>query len=159
MATIADEIESYIISAIELNDNNWVEIKRSHLSYRFACVPSQINYVLKTRFSPERGFLVQSKRGGGGYLRIEKLTNDDESAFLRQLIEECGNRSVSLRVATGLVERLVEEDFLTGREGLLVKNMVHHNVLAGAVEVQDEVRALLLKSVLLTLLREEFQNC
>ena len=70
MRNISDIIEQYLKQVIDLSNNNVIEIKRNEIADRFECVPSQINYVINTRFTLERGFVVESKRGGGGYIRI-----------------------------------------------------------------------------------------
>ncbi len=72
MRNISDIIEQYLKQVIDLSNNNVIEIKRNEIADRFECVPSQINYVINTRFTLERGFVVESKRGGGGYIRIIK---------------------------------------------------------------------------------------
>ena len=73
MRNISDIIEKYLKQVIDLSNNNAIEIKRNEVADRFDCVPSQINYVINTRFTLERGFVVESKRGGGGYIRIIKV--------------------------------------------------------------------------------------
>ena len=77
---ISDIIENYLKSI--LSDNNQIEIKRSQIADRFDVVPSQINYVIKTRFTTQEGYIVESKRGGGGYIRIEKVNLLDNTDFL-----------------------------------------------------------------------------
>ena len=72
MRNISDIIENYLKKVLELSDTEIIEIKRGEMADKFQCVPSQINYVINTRFTIERGYLVESKRGGGGYIRITK---------------------------------------------------------------------------------------
>ena len=71
MATVSDVIEEFILSI--LDNSNEIDLSRNELAEYFKCVPSQINYVLSTRFSPERGYYVESKRGGGGNIKIKRI--------------------------------------------------------------------------------------
>ena len=68
---MSDIIESYLKQILQQEEH--VEISRSEIADQFQCVPSQINYVINTRFTPQKGYIVESKRGGGGYIRIMKL--------------------------------------------------------------------------------------
>ena len=77
MRNISDVIESYLKQILEMSQQDILEIKRNEIADKFQCVPSQINYVINTRFTIERGYLVESKRGGGGYIRIMKVKSQD----------------------------------------------------------------------------------
>lgn len=156
MRSLADRIEAYIKQMLEVSEQGFVELQRSEIAQIFACVPSQINYVLSTRFSPEQGYLVESRRGGGGYLRIIKLDVDSKE-WLSDLIAMVDNSFVSQQAGEGLVDRLLEEEFLTGREALLVKAIISREALPVPLPQRDLVRAHLLKAVLVTLMRDEFQ--
>ena len=70
MATLSDSIERYLKGRLSKAVEGVIEIRRSEVAEQFDCVPSQINYVLETRFTPQRGYYVESRRGGGGYIRI-----------------------------------------------------------------------------------------
>src|SRR6476469_6080894 len=85
MRNISDIIESYLKHVLELSEGEIVEIKRSEVADKFQCVPSQINYVINTRFTIERGYMVESKRGGGGYIRITKVRIHDKAHLIDQL--------------------------------------------------------------------------
>ena len=86
---LSDVIEEYIKKAIEQEEE--VELKRSELAQIFNCVPSQINYVISTRFIPELGFYVESRRGGNGYIRISRITHS-KSEYLKNIICKIGNK-------------------------------------------------------------------
>ena len=86
MRNISDIIEQYLKQVIDLSNNNVIEIKRNEIADRFECVPSQINYVINTRFTLERGFIVESKRGGGGYIRIIKVKLHDDIDIIDQML-------------------------------------------------------------------------
>ena len=157
MSNISDMIESYLKKLLSESQKDSVEIRRSELAVRFSCVPSQINYVLGTRFTTEQGYLVESRRGGGGYVRIIKsyFTEDSE---IYNLINELQGKMVNQYIAGGLIERLVEEGFLTIREGLLMRAVIQNEVLGTRVELRDLIRGNILRTMLLTLFREEFQD-
>ena len=157
MGTLANEIERYIKRILEASKDGSVELQRNELALKFSCVPSQINYVLGTRFTTEQGYIVESRRGGGGFVRIVKSYYTDDSE-LCQLIKQLQGKMVNQYAAEGLIERLVDEDILTMREGLLIKAIVHGDVLNSQAKDHHILRGNILAHVLLTLLRDEFQD-
>lgn len=113
-------IEEYISELIEENEEGAVSLRRKDLAERFGCVPSQINYVLRSRFSPENGFLVESQRGGHGYIRVAQLTFrncDEEIMHLEDLIGGALSEQESRRLLVNLQNR----DIITPRERLLIE--------------------------------------
>lgn len=96
-----------------------VEIKRAELATRFRCVPSQINYVLQTRFTPERGYVIESRRGGGGYIRIIRLSDGPRTRFLRGLLADLDD-TLTVQEARGYLHRMFEAGILTRREQRLI---------------------------------------
>ncbi len=157
METIADQIEAYIKEMLAHSEEGVLELRRSDLAETFMCVPSQINYVLETRFNAQQGYFVESRRGGGGYLRIVRLTiNPDQD--LEQMVEAASNKRFSQQAGEGLLNRLVEEGFLTRREGKLLKSMIDNNVLKHAWQDREQLRGALLKTVLINILREDFEK-
>ncbi len=118
MATLSDYIEEYLRNLLE-ESGEVVEIKRGELATRFRCVPSQINYVLQTRFTPERGYVIESRRGGGGYIRIIRLSDGPRSRLLRALIANIGEK-LTVSEARGYLGRLVEAGVVTRREARLM---------------------------------------
>lgn len=157
MGTIADEIERYIKRILDASQNGVVELQRNELALKFSCVPSQINYVLSTRFTVEQGYIVESRRGGGGYVRIVKAYVNDDSE-LSSLIKQLQGKMLNQYAGEGLVQKLVENEFLTEREGLLIKTIINDEVLNGQAKDSNLLRADILSAVLLTLLKEEFDN-
>lgn len=153
MRSLADKIENYLKELLQRSQGS-VEIQRSELAQVFACVPSQINYVLSTRFTVEQGYLVESRRGGGGYVRIVKLPLNGEKP-LRRLIEASVERRTSQQVAEGLIDRLVEEGFLTRREGKLMRAVVDRDVLAIPLPERDLLRSRIIRAMLLTILQDD----
>ncbi|MEG1537530.1 MAG: CtsR family transcriptional regulator [Clostridiales bacterium] len=154
MSTLASQIEEYIKRLLASSEKGVLELKRSDLAEIFMCVPSQINYVLTTRFSSGQGYLVESRRGGGGYLRIIKLSMESGSDLISLLNAAKGQR-VSRQAGEKLVQRLVEEEFLTKREGMIILALTDEQVLKNC-EDSDGMRGELLNQLLLLLLRDDF---
>lgn len=150
MRNISDIIENYLKKVFESSGNEIVEIKRSEIADKFQCVPSQINYVINTRFTIERGYMVESKRGGGGYIRIMKVQSLDHAHLVDQLISLVDNR-VSQSNAEDLVYRLVEEEVITLREAKIMISVMDRSVLYIDLPDRDELRARMLKAMLITL--------
>ncbi|MEE6691207.1 CtsR family transcriptional regulator [Lactiplantibacillus plantarum] len=123
---ISDIIEKYLKSI--LADSEHVEIRRSEIADLFNVVPSQINYVIKTRFTIQNGYLVESKRGGGGYIRIEKVNLVDDADVLDALIQVIGD-SITQRDAYAVVQSLYEDDVLNRREVQLILVAIDHETL------------------------------
>ena len=142
---MSDIIESYLKKVLGQSDQ--VEIRRSEMADLFNCVPSQINYVINTRFTVQKGYLVESKRGGGGYIRIIKVKLLDESEMLDTIIEIVGT-SISQNDAYAIVQKLYEGEFLTKREAVILMATVDKNVLGLESSLAKEVRARILKSCL-----------
>jgi len=154
MGNLADRIEEYLKRILEKTSEGYIILQRSELAVEFSCVPSQINYVLDTRFTIERGYLVESRRGGGGYLRIVRLGLGLEGQYqqvMRQLIGE----QLSCDRSYGLVQRLVDEDLVTTREAAMIKSVLSSGVLGGEFRDWDVLRARLMKIILTTLSRDD----
>lgn len=154
MGNLADRIEEYLKQILENTTEGYIVLQRSELAGEFSCVPSQINYVLDTRFTVERGYLVESRRGGGGYLRIIRLGLGTEGQYqqaIRQLIGE----QLSRERTNALVGRLLDEELVTIREAALIKSVLSGNNLGGEFRDWDTLRALLMKDILTTLSRDD----
>ncbi|AHF05863.1 CtsR family transcriptional regulator [Desulfitobacterium metallireducens] len=154
MSNLADRIESYLKKILEETDEGFVVLQRGVLAGEFSCAPSQINYVLGTRFTVERGYLVESRRGGGGYLRIVRLGWNQDSQFqglIRQLIGD----QLTYERALGLLKRLLEEEVVSSREAALIRTMLHPDSLNNDVFHPDILRAHMMKRILTTLSRED----
>ncbi|MFS0865320.1 CtsR family transcriptional regulator [Fredinandcohnia sp. 179-A 10B2 NHS] len=151
MRNISDIIEQYLKNVLDMSDRAIVEIKRSEIADKFECVPSQINYVINTRFTLERGYLVESKRGGGGYIRIMKVTANDDSQLLEQLVRLI-DRRISQTSAEDVIVRLVEEEVISKREAKIMLSVIDRSVLFIELPHRDELRARMLKAMLTTLM-------
>ena len=150
MRNISDIIEQYLKQVIDLSNNNVIEIKRNEIADRFECVPSQINYVINTRFTLERGFVVESKRGGGGYIRIIKVKLHDDIDIIDQMLHMI-DHSVAQGNAESKIIRLLEEGIITGREAKLMLSVLDRSVLSMDIPSRDELRARILCAMLRTL--------
>jgi transcriptional regulator of stress and heat shock response len=150
MRNISDIIENYLKKVFESSGNEIVEIKRSEIADKFQCVPSQINYVINTRFTIERGYMVESKRGGGGYIRIMKVHSHDHAHLIDQLISLVDAR-LSQNTAEDVVYRLVEEEVITIREAKIMISVMDRSVIYLDLPERDELRARMLKAMLITL--------
>jgi transcriptional regulator CtsR len=124
------------------------------LADTFSCAPSQINYVLTTRFTAERGYLVESRRGGGGYLRIVKLGLDPEGKFQRLMAELIGEE-LSQDRANNLIDRLEEEEIFTKREAILIKSIFADRILNDLVLSPEVLRAKMMKEILANMCRDD----
>ncbi|GGD03733.1 transcriptional regulator [Thalassobacillus devorans] len=150
MRNISDIIEAYLKQILDSNRQDAIEIKRSEIAERFQCVPSQINYVIKTRFTVEKGYIVESKRGGGGYIRIIRVKHQDDTKLLDEILENIRDK-VTQTAAIDIIERLLEEEIITEREAKLMVSVMTRQVLTFQLPLRDEVRARILTAMLTTL--------
>ncbi|MBP1047922.1 CtsR family transcriptional regulator [Enterococcus sp. BWM-S5] len=148
----SDLIEAYLKKILE--DNSKIEIRRAEMANLFNCVPSQINYVINTRFTIQRGYSVESKRGGGGYIRIAKVTISDSTQLLKQIEKFIGDQ-LSEKDALTFVQKLYEEKVVTKREGNIMLAALGKNVLGKFGVKEDFLRAQLMYSFLERLSYEE----
>lgn len=153
MRNISDLIEQYLKQMLRESEDGVVEIQRNELADRFSCVPSQINYVIGTRFTLERGYLVESKRGGGGYIRIRKLELPAYKPIHEHVLRTIGDR-IDQTAAEGLIYQLLEAGLLKRREARLIQAAVSRETIALKLPQRDEVRSRLLKAMLIALLAE-----
>jgi len=143
---LSNIIEEFLKELIEQENGN-IEIKRNELAGRFNCVPSQINYVISTRFSPERGYRVESRRGGGGYIRITQVKVSEEDYVLR-LIGLIGEY-ISYRNAESIIKSLYENRIVDKKSANIILTAVSDNSLIIKQPERDIVRAKLLKNILI----------
>ncbi|WP_130808017.1 CtsR family transcriptional regulator [Senegalia massiliensis] len=154
MARISDIIERFIVSMMTNTEKDILEIQRNELAEHFNCAPSQINYVLATRFTPEKGYYIESKRGGGGYIKIIRVNIKEEKDIRKLLINSIGN-SITTQKAYNIIDNLKEKEFITNRESLIMKNAISNSALSFVMEYKNELRAKIFKYMLISLLSEE----
>ena len=109
---MTDILEQYIMSLFNEASEDHIIIKRSNVAQKFDCVPSQLNYVIKTRFTPEHGFIIESKRGGGGFIRITKITLHTNKDYIDYLIETVDNEIIEVEEAIRIAKILLEKDYI-----------------------------------------------
>ena len=145
---ISDLIAGFLQECLDETGDGVLEVQRSDLAQRFNCVPSQINYVMSTRFSPERGYIVESRRGGNGYIRITRVQVDRET-LLMHVINSLGDR-VDLPSFRAILGNLAEAGALKEDLARTLLAAVGDKAL-GAVprDLRDQVRADVLKNVLI----------
>ena len=156
MAKLSDTIEEFILSMLSACENS-VDFKRNELAQYFNCVPSQINYVLATRFTSDKGYLVESKKGGGGYIRIIKATNTEDN-FLMYLLQERIGNSITLNECDGLLYRMAELDLITNRERNIIFSSLKDVPIPMNAQIKDIIRAAVFKNIILSILNEEEGN-
>jgi len=151
MPSLSDQIEKYLRRLLR-NYEGKVEIKRNKLADDFDCAPSQINYVLDTRFTIERGYIVESQRGGGGYVRIIRIKVDSETKTLKKIISGL-DEPVTQKEAEGIIARLYDNNVITKREKFIMKMAIHRRVIGVDLPYRDYIRGRILSSMLEVILK------
>lgn len=144
---ISDIIENFIKEMLEEDDS--AIIQRNDLAEHFNCVPSQINYVISTRFTPIHGYYVESQRGGGGYIKIRKV-NVTNSDYLMHIITSIGN-TITAKEVDVFVNNFIDLNIINDKEARLLKSATSDKVLNLPVQTKDEIRARIFKNMLITL--------
>jgi len=154
VSRLSDVIERFIKELMEEGDKDILEIQRNQLAKYFNCAPSQINYVLTTRFGFDKGYYIQSRRGGGGYIKIQKI-NIDTKQYLDNIIYEYIGDSISQFDALRVIGNLRERGIITPREQLIMEAASNSKTINVFSPSKDEVRANILKAMLLVLITEK----
>ena len=147
---MSDMIEEFIKELFD--DDDYIEIQRNDLAEHFNCVPSQINYVISTRFKPSQGYYVESKRGGGGHISIRKI-NTTKSNYLMHTISSIGDKLTSQEVDIFL-SNFLSYGVVTEKEAKLLKVATSDNVLNVPQNTKDELRARIFKNMLINLVED-----
>ncbi len=150
---LSDTIEAFIkeLMAEEAAQQTQVELKRNELAEYFRCAPSQINYVLATRFTPDHGYIIESRRGGGGYIRIIRITPQDgreqHMLLLHQRIGEAISEQQALAVISGMLQQLA----ITPGQARIMRAAVSGAAIALPINIKDVLRAAILRNMLLAI--------
>jgi transcriptional regulator CtsR len=144
VASLADHIERYIESLIAQGEGV-AEIQRALIAELFRCAPSQVTYVISSRFSPERGYLIESRRGGGGFIRLTKVSLDAER--VRDILSDVGNH-LSQGESYDYLDRLLEEGYLDDRTYTVMRAALSRNALTLGLPERDLLRANIFKAML-----------
>lgn len=153
MRPLSDMIERFIKALME-EDETQVELKRNELAEHFQCAPSQINYVLATRFTPDHGYVIESRRGGGGYIRIVRITHTSETELLAQMYERVGTE-INQNDAMRMIQRLQEAQIVTMEEAQLMHAALTPSGVPLPLSMKDALRAGTLRSMLLALAKRK----
>jgi len=150
MARLSDVIESFLKELINDMDGT-IEIQRNELANKFNCVPSQINYVIQTRFSNNQGYYVESRRGGGGHISIKRVRSNSNGTYLMHIISSMGNR-ISQHSAEVFINNFVDYSTIDVNQSILLKAATSDKALINIhPNNRDIVRASILKNMLLSL--------
>lgn len=145
---ISDLITSEILRILNESDENIAEIQRNEFANDIGCAPSQINYVLSSRFTPEHGYIIESRRGGGGYIRIKRVIMSHSSAIMH-IINSIGE-SIDMMSARAVIENCLESGLFDKQSAILMYAAISNNVMRTLpVQIRDSVRAAILKEMLL----------
>ena len=150
---LSDAIEQFIKTMLT-QDEHEVELKRNELAEYFGCAPSQINYVLSTRFTPDHGYISESRRGGGGYIRIFRMQHDTSQQLLYLLENRIGD-SIDQLSASHLIQQLCEREIITSGEASMMNAALSQQALSLPVtaDMKNALRAKILKSMMMEVAR------
>lgn len=148
---ISDTIELFIREM--LNEDGSIELKRNELANQFKCVPSQINYVISTRFTTERGYSVESRRGGGGYIKITKVGRENNNAVIMHILNSIGDR-LDLLTMEAIVKNLYGGEIITAREAKIILASCGSSALReiNDGEFKNRIRSTIFKNILINLI-------
>jgi transcriptional regulator CtsR len=150
VARLSDIIEQFIKQSIESTDESELQIQRNELASYFSCAPSQINYVLTTRFTMDKGYYIESRRGGGGYIVIRRIEFGSSKSLHEAVSEKIGN-SLTYDAGAQIVNGLLEHNIITEREAAIIKIAINDRTL-GVLENKNKIRAELLKAMITTII-------
>lgn len=148
---LSDVIENFIKEMLQETDGT-IEIQRNELAEYFNCVPSQINYVIATRFNPNQGYYVESRRGGGGNIRIRKI-NITKSNYLMHIITSIGE-TISMKEVDVFINNFLLNNIITEKEARIMKAVTSDNVLNVPQNYRDSLRANIFKNMLVNLIED-----
>jgi len=151
MAGLSNIIEQFLKELIDEMDGV-VEIQRNELASQFECAPSQINYVLSTRFTPYKGYYIESRRGGGGYIKIVKVKLQEDIS-LNNIIQNIVGESLTENNAHEIIVALQEEEVISGREAEIIKAAVSDRAFNCDPGDRNAIRASVLRNILLVLVK------
>lgn len=153
MSSLSDIIESFIKELMKSNQSSNIEIQRNMLAQQFDCSPSQINYVLTTRFNNEKGYIIESRRGGGGSIKIYKVETSKNNDLEKILNESIGD-SITVNKAFDLIDVLHEKRIITQREQTIIKMMLSERALSVLNQLErNKLRADMLKEIILAIIK------
>jgi transcriptional regulator of stress and heat shock response len=150
MARLSDAIEEFIKSLLEENTESELQIQRNELANYFSCAPSQINYVLTTRFTTDKGYYIESRRGGGGYIVIKRVEYSTRGSLADVINEKIGE-SITYEKGIQIIRGLVDSNIITQREAAITKAAINDRALS-IYDDRNRLRAEILKSIITVIL-------
>ena len=151
MQNISDIIEEFIIST--MGGDNRLDLSRNDLAEYFGCAPSQINYVLSTRFNINRGYMVESQRGGGGFIKVIKIVDFDNN-YMSQIINNRLSSPISFKDAIFMLEDLISKGFITKEQGKVISYSISPKAISLPIKGEDELRSKMLKNIFANIIME-----
>ena len=150
MPNVSDIIENFILST--MGNSSDINLSRNELADFFNCAPSQINYVLTTRFNLNRGYIIQSQRGGGGFIKIVKL-KDFDNHYVYKIIEETLSKPISYKDAIYILEDLISKSFINKTQAQAISYAITDKALSNPIKIEGQLRANILKNFLVNIMR------
>jgi len=150
MSRLTNLIEEFIKEMLE-EKSGILEFQRNELASFFKCTPSQINYVLETRFTVEKGYYIESRKGGGGYVKVIKLDTSPDD-YLKKLIKDGIGEKISQNDAFLIIRNIKEKNIIEDREAYIIRSILNDKFLNVEQELRDRIRANILKAILSALL-------
>ncbi len=150
MANISESIEQFIISTIGNNDS--IDISRNSLAEYFSCAPSQINYVLDTRFTFDRGYVIESRRGGSGFIKISRIKHTDSNEVLSSLVVDSVGEELAFKRMSQILDKLISDNIVDEKEKMIIEAALSDDSLSMPFTIKDKVRAKAFKNILLKLM-------
>ena len=150
MSKLSDMIEEFILDQLE--DMDYINLSRNELANFFGCAPSQINYVLSTRFTEPKGFIIESHRGGGGYIKLERL-NIGKDNYIGHLISNTLSFDIDYNEGLRILETLYTLELIDKSSCELLGYAISPKALAMPIKIENRQRANILKNVLINMVR------
>lgn len=151
MSKISDIIEEFILE--QLDDADIINLSRNELANFFNCAPSQINYVLSTRFTAPRGFIIESQRGGGGYIKVARV-NLDKDNYLKELLSTTLTSEIDYSTCIQILENLVKLEIIDESNAKILSSALAPKALSTPIKIENRLRANILSNVLINILKE-----
>ena len=148
MPSISDVIEQFILSTMA--EDEMIELSRNDLAKYFSCVPSQINYVLNTRFTVNRGYVIESARGGAGFVKVIKVNNGNN--YLKSILSIC-DEPLNYLKGCQVLENLQSNNYLTEKETALLKRAISAKSLNNPLNMEEILRSNILKEVIIEIMK------
>ena len=151
MSNISDLIEHFIIETF--GEEQELSLSRNSMAEYFNCAPSQINYVLSTRFNFENGYIIESKKGGSGYIKIIKI--EDKNEYINNLLTYLANNETTYFQAQNIVETLFEKGYINIKEKFIILSAVSSKSLVTPIKIENKLRSNILFNILTSLVKQQ----